>query len=439
MELLLPPFQGDDERHHFHRAMQLANGHLLPLTEPNAPSKQRSLAPVGDWFSPGIETLRDMFSVDTVIARGRKFDLNYIEQAWKVTNGEGRSFIKLPTSAIYPPTLYIPQIIAISIVQNFTKHPLALMYVARLAVGLATVLLIALAMDSNHRTAPFMATSLLIPTVQCMMGSLSGDPFFLASSMAFIVLCFPDHDDGCGGRMWLKGALLLVIYSKFAYAPLALLSFRDGRDRPWRRWLTVMIPGIIVLGWLVIAHNLVSISPIVGRTVDPWAQLKGIVDHPMRFIVIIADDIISNGGGYIVRAVGTITQYPLVSVSWPHKVAIFVVLAGAALMSSGGTAARATPRSLAGISSDLGMLGVTAGATMALIETALYLMFTDLGAPFVEGVQGRYLLPLIIMSGVAISLFPAQFAMLTWRRWVAVAYVASLTATLWKMVELYYD
>jgi uncharacterized membrane protein len=140
------------------------------------------------------------------------------------------------------------------------------------------------------------------------------------------------------------------------------------------------------------AHGVSAIHP----PADPHAQLARIARAPWELAAVLARTLAAGFAGYVEGFVGTLGR---LSVHLPAAlwVAAPFALAGAAL---------AEPRAAPGPGPRAqAALAALFAAGVALIFALAYVSVNPPGAPFVSGVQGRYLLPL---APIALLAIPAR-------------------------------
>ena len=183
---------------------------------------------------------------------------------------------------------------------------------------------------------------------------------------------------------------------KIVYAPLLLIGAPALRDPAQRRG-ALIVHGIIlavVLGgsalWLwSTAGTLVSWR--VGT--DAAAQLRGILAEPGGYAMILLRTV-WHEAAYYPGTVGILgwLRFPLPDAV--YALPLLGIVAAAAVRDEGEPVL--TAWSLAWKA-----LIVIGAATLAM--TAMYLMWTPVGAPRVEGVQGRYMLPLAGLAAMVVA------------------------------------
>ena len=138
---LIPPMQVADEGRHFLRACQIANGGILSQIDPET-HQAGGILPLAV-----SEFVRDKMQIATlqkedrlVTIRARLDALNRSSQNQAPLRE--KRFAAFPSSTIYPPALYLPQIAAIWIARLFTDKVYVWFYSARVLNGLVNILLI---------------------------------------------------------------------------------------------------------------------------------------------------------------------------------------------------------------------------------------------------------------------------------------------------------
>jgi uncharacterized membrane protein len=197
-------------------------------------------------------------------------------------------------------------------------------------------------------------------------------------------------------RRWTRSALLLlavfgviVAFSKIVYLPLVGLALcpvpRPARPLPWLAWPTGI--GLIgaALSALWLHSNAGSVVRMAPDVAEPSAQLSFVLGHPLAFMATLGNTVAHRPLPVFLSTFtfGWMNVGPVLS-------ATLLVLAslGFALRQGGETPAELSR----GWWCWAALLIFT--VTFAIVS-ALYLADTPLGAPIVNGLQGRYFLPLV--------------------------------------------
>jgi hypothetical protein len=392
---LLPPGLGGNETLNFRRAAAIAAGEMLvrPVAVPG-----------------GI--VRFLDQMDRRFPDGTAPPFAYGARDW-------RNAAAIPLDAAHPavlapnpiavlhPISYLPQVPALWLGQRLGLPPVALIYLCRLAGLLAGVGLTLLAVRQMPRHGALLAGIALLPTLLYQRSVVDADQFTVALAMLLGAMLLRDAlaDGAIGQRRlcWLAGIAFLLAQAKSAYllmplAAIAIPAARFGSPRQRMMWLALIIaPGLVCsAAWMLAlkASYFAGISYVTwSGLVDPDAQLAGMLAAPVDYLAVLARTLVS--APFLAQLVlGPIAIIgPGVALA-PGLFAVLVL----ALAGIAAAPAPATARGLRRVAA-----GITL-ATLGLILTLLYLQWTRVGGPVVDGFQGRYLLPL---APLLLALLPA--------------------------------
>lgn len=431
---LIPPVAGGNEQMNFRRVVSIANGHVLvePATVPG-----------------GIREFLQLS--ERKFTAGARPPYHYSRSDF----GEAASVELKPDQpveiqpnpiSVLSPISYLPQVPAVAAAQALGLLPLSIFYAGRLAGLAASIALTFLAI----RIIPFhkhtLAAVALLPPLLFSRSTVDGDVFTVA--IAFLFLALTLREIGGRGRIpatniaALAVTALLLAQAKSAYLLVPLLSTAipaerfGGRRQKAIACALIILPGLVAsLAWLVIVKQ----TYLAGLTYRTWS---GIADPDRQFALIL-----SNPFGYALVLLRTLfatifvpkSVIELLGVFGPPVVAPAILLAGMAVL-LGATAASdrgpLEPRLRVGRAKALAF--VIATATVLVMMTTVYMQWTRVGAPVVEGFNGRYLYPLIPLLLLAIPSAEKRVFGLRAPEWLLLLAVVSVPATCWVTWQTYW-
>lgn len=391
---LTPPFQVPDEPQHFYRAYQLSELHIFPSVENGK---------VGALLPSSLIQLSSNYLNTRALHTSRPI----VKRTWSLVsekldvplNRNTREFIDFSGAAFYSPAPYFPQSLAIATGRYFGASALSLLYLGRLANALIAVLLLSFSVWCTPRAKLAFMVAGLLPMSAYLYSSLSPDAMVIVCAYLFTALSLRAVED----ERWSLPNLFIAIVCatvfcsiKVVYAPLLLVSLPIVFiGRRWWKLLScqiavILIPLAITGGWLhVISDRIISIK--AGTSVALQAQY--VMSHPFRFIQAVAHAFLWNDFFFF----DTIGVLGWLSIRLPViSYALAVVAFGIALMSHDD--ARPGKHNLI-----LLWWLILAGCCSGLLMLALYLYWSTIGGNVVEGVQGRYFIPIIPLVAAAIA------------------------------------
>jgi uncharacterized membrane protein len=383
---LTPPFQAPDETRHFLRIYQISEGVLFPRA--GRAELPESVIRVEAGF------LEFQFQPE------KKIDLRTWREAAAVRLApERRIETGIGGAALSTPAPYLPQALAALAGRELELPPLAILYLCRLA-NLSAALAVAWA---AVRIAPFyrwlFAFLALDPMALFLRSSTSPDALtnamalLLVASVLALAVGPPERERGRIALL-LGSATFLVLAKGASYlllpALVLLIPAEYWRDWGDRRRAAATIGLLIVLtgagaglsGWAA-RRGFSQLRPEVAA--DPAAQMAQIALRPGRFLAIVITDAVRHAPVYAIQFVGNL--------GWLDTPLPAAVLLGYALLLTALALLDGASDFTLGGGRRLLVAAITAGTLLAVFASQ-YLLWTAVGADIVEGVQGRYFLPL---------------------------------------------
>jgi uncharacterized membrane protein len=310
--------------------------------------------------------------------------------------------------APYAPTMYIPQAFGILIGRIVEAPPIAQFYAGRLANALASsALTVAALVLMPHRRWP-LAVVALQPTTMSLFGSMSADAMIFAVS--FLVLSMSLRS--VYARPWRKSSIfgypilvVLLTLAKGVYMPIAAAGLSPDRWRHRQRLplivFSILLGALAFIAWLSFGKGAEITFSIISRvtlepamTARPADQLQVVLDDPGRFSVILVRSFFDRLPVYVIQFIARLGENTLVL--WAPLYAIGIILI---IM----TVFMPDTRELSlSIYERAWLLTISFGGVI-LIETALYLTGTPLAADYIQGTQGRYMIPFAPLALLALT------------------------------------
>lgn len=413
---LSPPFQVPDEMVHFYRAYQISEGGFVAQEVPGS---------TGGALPTSLAQTVNSLVLDGDIRGHRELKIPRapLRASFAIAlSPKLREPVAFPGGVLYTPIVYFPQSVAMAIGRSLLLAPVVLMYFGRVGNLLLSLAILAWAI----RLAPFQQWSLvaisLSPMVVFTRSSLSADALtfscallavsliarevvetglvsrtrfaLLASVFAVLGLCKSTY-------FLLAFAIVLVPAQRFGgklnhlVTSGALVATAIGPAAAWTRW---------------VGHLFRSINP----GANPAQQSAFVLDHPLYALSVWLSASWSFGDFYLRSAMGVLgwLDTPL-----PDWVLILLWLSLALVAISQASPVSIAQRVLA--------VGIVAANSLCVIA-ALYLAWTPVGADHVEGVQGRYFLPLLPLLLLTMG---RRIAARQWQLGAATAFFLALSTS----------
>ena len=384
--LALPVGRAPDEESHFFRIYELSTGHIVSdISESGKP---------GSIEASNIEIIRD-FKENNVSYSEILDNLNVYP------NNEDQTFVR--TSAYsYNIFSYLPHTIGMIIGKIFNLPLLVTAYLAKM-FNLVTCILI---LYFSIKYIPFLKKMVFflafLPITMQAMSSLSPDGLVISTSIALIsfILYSTYVLKTKFSKKHLGILFLLCLFismGKIAYAPLCFLLFAIPKERfknNKNKLLTIFTIGLIVflilLVWVIIAPSLQSSK-------DPSTQISLILSNPLKYVAILIRSISANASIYVSGFLSGYLEWFNIVLSPIYiysNLVIFILLCNNASRSY----------TITRVFKNLSI--VIFAAISLLIFTTMFIQWTKIGETIIDGVQGRYFLPIALL--VPIWFFPIK-------------------------------
>lgn len=327
--------------------------------------------------------------------------------------GAPARFVELGTIATYFPAVYAPAAAAVKLTRWLGATPAQSFLAGRQCNVLAFGLLGTAALGLARRGRAVITAALLLPMSLGLAASLSGDGLLIAFA-ALAAACLTRGDE----RGWwgAAGLLTLVGLTKLPYAPLLLVLLAPARPAAQMRWGVVAVSAALMLGWT--AFNQATVMGVFSRppyeagplwpgpprrfdAIDPAAQLQVLGADPLQAVTLAVRTLTERPslGKDLVGVLGWLS-IPLPGVLYAAWAAVLAAVGLALLIEPG-------PARLGQRVSPVGLLAVALSAWAIML--AQYLGWTLVGAAVIDGVQGRYFLPLLPFLCVSVPCLRAAW------------------------------
>jgi uncharacterized membrane protein len=303
-------------------------------------------------------------------------------------------------SLAYDKLGYLPSAIAIAI-GNLVHLPYHIVFnLGRWFNLLAYSLVVFLAIRKLKSGKMIMSVVALFPTAIFLASNYSYDPWLTAFTMLGLAYLFselqqPEKKIATQEMVIMIGCFVIGLGPKAIYFPLMLLLYFMGRSKfdSLKKYKTyilattfsiLFVAGSFFLPFLLGGMN--HSDNRGGQGVNSAQQIKFIVSQPLAYAGILKNFM----KGYVnpLNAGGFVTFYAYLGMM-KGLLLVLVMLALVTLTDKNEFDKQTKKWSL-----KLAVIGIYFSITV-LISTALYVVFTPVGSPTINGVQPRYLIPLV--------------------------------------------
>jgi uncharacterized membrane protein len=417
----VPLFWGYDESAHFGRAYQISEGQFLPQRLPNGnyggyvPRGVVSLdlAARSDLSNPGLTAVIGRHD-DKHSSLQKKIASQTIDQRSK------KSFV-FPGSASYSPFAYIAPATGILVCRI---ADCSLGQTIMMARGFSLALYICLVAFSlwllRDRKLRWLVFSVaLLPMAVFQAAAVSADGPVIALSLllfSLVIKALVDKKLATPLLILLGFTALLLPLVKSIYGlldlcllPVAAALYKDRGKALRYASVTIAAIALVTLGWLHAAHGatkaislLQAPSPGSNNVVSVRKQTRLILHQPQVLGQALVNTAVLDEPYWVNSTVG---EFALNTVQLPLGA---VVLADIMIVASVFYASNELVR-YRNYAAALGFISIL--AALGILIT-LYLTFTYVGKTYIDGVQGRYFIPLIPFFFVAVAVvIPAKVLM----------------------------
>ncbi len=397
--ILTPPFQVPDEPNHFFRVYQLSEGTLLPER-------------LGDQLGGSLpKGLKDAWTENGVaLFEGKKTTFAAIREGLSRKRETEREFVSFPNSALYSPVPYLPQVAGVMLGRAVSDSVLVPFYLGRFFSAFVNISLIYFAILLIPAGKWAFAILGLAPLTLSLQGSQSADPVVI--SLGFLLTAFalnlqreslPLTPKESGILLRLSALLGLC---KFIYCllPFALIPLLWDRLTDSRRRISFsaalaaacLLPNLI---WsLALKGSYVQYRP---GNFSVTGQLHHVLTSPLNYLGILWREWVRAPFRLITEGIGVLGWMDVRMPTW------FYVLYFLAFVLAWRQAAPVALNRFR-----RAVLFTHFWGFVFLLCLTHYLIWNTVGSPFIEGVSGRYFLPLMPL---AVLWLPPEGELPPWR------------------------
>ncbi len=398
---LTQPLHSLDEPAHFLRIVQLAHGQVMPVLGPDRHS-------TGSLQDTGVRRFAQFYGTkfDNYMHPERKTSMLELSRLRSLESDNRKGFIEHSNTTIYFPLAYAAPVAAVAVGSQLSNRPLYWFYEARIASALAGLFLTwgVLSVAGRGRLLFFVLS--LLPICLFQMSALSADSILIPAALGLAV-CFDrildDAELPVAGVVLTLLAAALVGLGKIAYMPLAVVAPLVALAVHRRIDRTTLLLGAgsaVILAvwasWTLLVHDLVFTIPewqsSMGGKIDVQKQLAFVIHHPLVFSKTLIKMLL-HSNRYVTSFSGGVIGWLDTKLPRPIVLGNLAALVAAVFLSQ---KRRRTPRG------GVAVIYIAALVSAFAIFFLLYLQWNPVGRHFIDGVQGRYFLPLLPVIAVCL-------------------------------------
>ena len=386
--LFTPLFQGPDEPHHFMAIAMYSNGYTNIINESGV---------YGTRVQSGTVEILNFYP-----HLQNNTSYNYrseIPPLLGIKQGEARSSFTKQIGEPYSPFCYI-QYIAIYILSSLLKLNPFLMFIFMRLVGLA---LWVTAVYYSIKIIPkgkWLLTSLaLLPMSLFIAAVISADNMttgllYLAVATIFYIISKPREINNNKLLIGVIAILFLLGLTKqtFFLATLLLFAIPISKSISKIKFYTIIafvavMAAVLSLSWKVYVspHNL---SPSPNQVINSYSQVVNLISHPLLVPKIIFNTFATSSSNPIY--LGIIGVMGLLDTTLP----LWIVFAWIIVLVK--SVNNRINNDMLAVNQKIIFTGVAALLFISMC-LGLYLTWTSVGAHYINGIQGRYLIPIFVV------------------------------------------
>lgn len=401
--MLLPPFQGPDEDSHFKKAFVLASGNIFPDVKDGKTGYYLPEDMI-NYISEQLEMngkLDEKVSYSEIIIAER-------------TDGSygGQKFEHFSTVSSNPLAHMVP---AVGIIVGKIVGKIAgmnpscvfLLYFARIANLIGYIILATVAIKITPILKRTFCMLGLMPMALFLAGAVSYDMLLNGMALVFAAMCFRllytkdqtmdvKYAVGFGIILFYFYVLKMVYLPVFAFLIAILIRhiLKNEKQKVIKNLAIMIAVGIGLLFITSILPDLFTSqtgSSAGGGVSASQQQLQYIISHPIEYLHTFFNTLSLSRNFYISSTVGMfgLLDTPIFTV-FTYLYLFSLIVSGVSEISINNVLVKWYDRII---------IILAAGASFFGIYLAMYINWTPLiygvGAPIIEGVQGRYFLPIL--------------------------------------------
>lgn len=427
---ILPPFQSPDETVHLYRAYITSNGNFQCVNNNGSNA--------GGYLPTSMGEFLNVLKAENIrFHPEKKQNLGTLKNSLEYFPNKEKEFIEFPGSCAYSPVPYIPQSIGILLANLLGMPWLIILYVGRIVNLLAYIAISYWAIKLLPILKRALFLLLLMPMSLHQAGSLSADVLTISICVFYVAyILYLKYKEGVITK---KENTFLVVLSallgllKITYFPLALLFLllpktKYKTTKTYYLYLSiVVISSFIFAGfWMLLTRKINLVFPV-----DPVEQLKTILNAPFDYFILLIKSFFYNNSLYtqFFGVFGWLdTPLPVVFSYVFYAILLLVIILD--------SIKDKVEVSAVNIRNGVYLLVLFIGCVF-VIESALFLNWPQPSQDFINGVQGRYFIPIIMLFVLSIYfLFPL---IRKYSRLVIVIFVSCiLLSSSYCLVQRYY-
>lgn len=404
----IPPLQIADEIGHFYRVYGIVDGGQLEVTKGTNGRYGDNVPATIKYFS---WVYNDRLNKNNDV---RDLNQHFKNVHFSDMENEPRSYVYFENIAAYAPVSYSPQVAGFSLAKSWNLSLYDAFVFAKIFALLTFMGAVLCSYAFLPRRAwPILFTLTALPNMVQQAASFSADSFtntmilLYLSSLAGVAVGWIKSKKHIFGFGLVAISLIILalckpIYVLFGILPIVLINKQVIKNN----YLRFTLVGAMTIAALVLAvawnHQIsdagMNYAVIQGRTdLKPALQMSGIISHPAHYIHVLINTFLLDKGNMGQSWFGTFVGH--VAGTGPILPIEFETLGLAALCLAVFKTKNSDNKELGYFSTwQIFLAGLIGALTTLAIVTVLYITFTTYNSNFIMGLQGRYLIPIAMLT-----------------------------------------
>lgn len=391
MMIFMPLGRAHDELRHFTRSYEVSRGGFLSQVIDGEVQSELPIAVSKLYNDVGW----------------RKITYNDIkDNITKEINKDDTIKTEMKYTAVYSPIQYLPQAVGIFMADLVTDNVFVLAYSARVFNMILALVLLYFSIKIIPFGKKLILILSMIPIVLEGICSMSPDALTISISILFIAYILKIIYNKEESKMGFKEKFILLMMAlvialcKIVYLPIVGMillipkeRYKSNKDKMFYIALVFVLAIVLSLGWFVIANNYLSIS----SEGNSGGKIISIIKNPLQFIQELFYSMNYYGQKYMFTLFGS-------ELAWNENAKTYFIVPFIyfLLFLQEAIASKENKRKFTLFQYVIMLLVVI--AVIGLIFTSLYIQWTSNTSKVIEGVQGRYFIPIMLIIAMLLSL-----------------------------------
>lgn len=379
--ILIPIAKTPDEMSHFYRAYEVSRGFLV--SDQNEDN-------LGGRTLPS-ELIKLNYTPEDNVK-------TWFERVSTAEITDSKIYIAFSNTALYSFVCYIPQAIGMFLVQLFTKRIIFIAYAGRLVnlIFFITIMYYALKKMPFKKLAFFIIA--FLPIVFQEAASLSPDALTIAIAtylVAYVLdLKYTNKEMFTKKNFFVLATITIILaLCKIIYIPMCLIlymipneKFKNKKTKYMVLSSIIIIAFIINLSWLAFSSRyLVEFNP----NVNSKEQVINVLSNPFNYMFTVIKTLEVKFSDYMHNILGNALCLLNVSNSLIYRNLLMLLLLFSIFCDNN------EEKKVDNFSKII--IGISVVLVLGLLCTSLYVQWTPLKQEFIDGIQGRYFIPILIL------------------------------------------